>query len=125
MASLVEIGPMFLEKIQNLLNVFSHFPNFLPLENNGPFIWINLNPLHPMLLCAKFGRYWPCGSGEEDVLKFVNVFSQFRNYLPLEKGRTFIWTNLSPLHPKMIYAKFGWNWPSGYGEGDENVKSLW
>ena len=35
----------------------------------------------------------------------------------------FIKTNLNPLHPKMLCAKFGWNWPSGSGE-DENVKSL-
>ena len=35
----------------------------------------------------------------------------------------FIWRNLNPLHPRMHCAKFGWNWPSGYGE-DENVKSL-
>ena len=26
---------------------------------------------------------------------FVNVFSLFRNYLPLEKGGSFIWTNLN------------------------------
>ena len=26
------------------------------------------------------------GSGEEDFLNFVNVFSLFCNYLPLEKG---------------------------------------
>ena len=37
----------------------------------------------------------------------------------------FIWTNLNPLHPRMLCAKFGWNWPSGSGEEDENVKSLW
>ena len=24
----------------------------------------------------------------------------------------------------MLWAKFGWNWPSGSGEEDENVKSL-
>ena len=36
----------------------------------------------------------------------------------------FIWTNLNPLHPRMFCAKFGWNWPSGSGEEDENVKSL-
>ena len=24
----------------------------------------------------------------------------------------------------MLYAKFGWNWPSGSGEEDETVKSL-
>ena len=100
------------------------------------FIWTNINPFHPSMLCAKFGWNWPSGSGEEDFLissmyfhyfviippwkrgpsfkqtwipsakdvlcqvwlklaqwfwrrrflNFVNVFSLFRNYLPLEKG---------------------------------------
>ena len=36
----------------------------------------------------------------------------------------FIWIKLNPLHPRMLYAKFGWNWPSGSGGEDENVKSL-
>ena len=39
------------------------------------------------MLCAKFGWNWPSSSGGEDFFNFVNVFSLFRNYLPLEKGR--------------------------------------
>ena len=35
-----------------------------------------------------------------------------------------IWTNLNPLHPRMLYAKFGWNWPIGSWEEVENRKSL-
>ena len=31
---------------------------------------------------------------------------------------------MNPLHPGILCAKFGWNWPSGSGEEDENVKSL-
>ena len=58
-----------------------------PLKRLGPFIWTNLNPLHSRILCAKFGWNWPSGSGEEDFLNFLNAFSLFRNYLPLEKGR--------------------------------------
>ena len=27
-----------------------------------------------------------------------------------------IWTNLNPLHPRMLCAKFGWNWPIGSEE---------
>ena len=27
-------------------------------------------------------------------------------------------------HPRIFCAKFGWNWPCGSGEEDENVKSL-
>ena len=38
------------------------------------------------MLCAKFVLNWPSGSGEEDFFNFVNVFSVFHNYLPLEKG---------------------------------------
>ena len=29
---------------------------------------------------------------------------------------SFRWTNLNPLHPRMLCAKFGWNWPNGSGE---------
>ena len=29
------------------------------------FIWKNLNPLHPRMLCTKFGWNWSSGSGEE------------------------------------------------------------
>ena len=49
---------------------------------------------------------------------FVNVFSLFPSYLPLEKDRALIWTNLNPLHPRMHFAKFGCNWPSGSGDED-------
>ena len=31
-----------------------------------PFIWIKLNPLHPRMLCAKFGWNWHSGSGEKE-----------------------------------------------------------
>ena len=117
---------------------FHHFVIISPRKRAGPFIWTTLNPLHPRMLCAKFGRNWLRGSGEEDFLisskyfhhfviispwkragahhlnkfespspkdalcqvwlklaqwfwrrrffNFVNVFSLFCNYLPLEKG---------------------------------------
>ena len=43
---------------------------------------------------------------------------------PWKRAGPFIWTNLNPHHPRMLCAKFGWNWPSGSGDEDENVKSL-
>ena len=62
------------------------------------------------MLCAKYDWNWPTGSGEEDFfLKLVNLFTLFCNYPPLEKGGLLLWTNLNPLHPRMICAKFGWN----------------
>ena len=39
-----------------------------------------------------------------------------------KRAGPFIW-NLNSLYPSMHCAKFGWNWPSGSGEDDENVKS--
>ena len=66
--------------------------------------------------CVKFGWNWPC-----DYFNFVNVFLLFRDYLPLEKGKTLHLKknqNLIFLHPRMICDKFGWNWSSGSWEED-------
>ena len=34
----------------------------------------------------------------------------------------FNWRNLNPLHPRMFFAKFGWNWPGGSWKEVENRK---
>ena len=80
------------------------------------FIWINLNPLHPRMICAKFGWNWPSGSGKEDFLNLSMYFRYFVIISIWKKAAPFIWTNFNPLHPRMLWAKFGWNWPSGFGE---------
>ena len=118
---LIEIGSVVLEKRNFLISLFR---NYLPLEKAGPFIWINLNSLHPRMLCAKFGWNWLSGSGEEDFLISSMYFHYFVIISPWKRAEPSIWTNLNPLHPRMLCAKFGWNWPSGSGEEDENVKSL-
>ena len=51
-------------------------------------------------------------------------FHYFIIISPWKGAGPFILTNLNPLHPGILCAKFGWNWPSGSGEVDENVKSL-
>ena len=51
-------------------------------------------------------------------------FHYFVIISPWKRAGPFIWINLNPLHPRMLCAKFDWNWPSGSGEEDENVKSL-
>ena len=56
--------------------------HYLLYENWMFFIWAHLNPFHLKMHYAKFGWNWLCG-----FLNFVNVFTLFRNYLPLEKGR--------------------------------------
>ena len=94
------------------------------MRNYWFFIWRNLNPLHPRMLCAKFGWNWLSGSGEEDFLILSMYFHFFVIISPWKRTGPFIWTNLNPLHPRMLCAKFGWNWPSGSRVEDENVKSL-
>ena len=125
-------------------------------------LWTNLNPIHPRMLCAKFGWNWSSDSGEEDFLissmyfrYFViispwkragptwisftrrcilpslveigsvvlfKILSMYFYYLviisPWKREGPFIWTKLNPLHPRLLCAKFGWNWPSGSGEED-------
>ena len=80
------------------------------------FIWRNLNPIHPRKLCAKFSWNWPSGSGEEEFLISSMYFRYFLIISPWKRAGPFIWTNLNPLQPRMLCAKFGWNWLSGSGE---------
>ena len=64
---LFEISPVILKK--NFLKFHQCillFQIISPWKRLWPFIWPNLNPHHPRMLCAKFGWYWPSGSGEED-----------------------------------------------------------
>ena len=96
----------------NFVNVFSLFRNYLPLGKGGA---LHLNKLESP---SPFQWFW-----RRKFLNFVNFFSLFLYYLLMEKGGPFIWTNLNPLHPRMLCAKFGWNWPSGFEE-DENVRSF-
>ena len=92
--------------ICDLLNVlilsmyFRYFVIISPWKRAGPFIWTNLNLLHPRMLCDKIGCNWPSSSGEEDFFNFVNVFSLFRNYLPLEKGGALNLNKLESPSPK-------------------------
>ena len=42
-----------------------------------------------------------------------------------KRVRPFNWRILNPIHPRILCAKFSWNWSSGSGEEEEeNVKSL-
>ena len=97
---------------------FRYFVIISPWKRAGPFIWTNLNPLHPRMLCAKFSWNWLSDSGEEDFLILSMYFHYFVIISPWKRAGPFIWTNLNPLYPRMLCAKFGWNWLSGSGEED-------
>ena len=53
---------------------------------------------------------------EKKILNFVNVFSLFRNYFPLEKGGALHLNKLESSSPRVALCQFGWNWSSGSGE---------
>ena len=38
-----------------------------------PFIWINLNSLHPRILCVKFGYDLVFGSGDDKIYKVMTT----------------------------------------------------
>ena len=61
----LKLAQWFWRRFFNFFNVFLLFLNDLPWKRAGPFIWRNLNLLHPRMLCAKFGWNWPSGSWEE------------------------------------------------------------
>ena len=53
-----------------------------------------LDPLHPRMLCAKFGCNWSSGSGEEDFKILSMYYCYFTIISILEKGSVLIWTNM-------------------------------
>ena len=66
-------------------------------------------------------RVWPFIWTNKDAL--CQVWLVLENYLPLEKDVALHLNKLDPLHQRMLCVKFSWNWLSGSGEEDENVKS--
>ena len=92
------------------VNVFSLFQSYLSLEKGGiPHLnKLELAEISPVVL-------------EEKIFLILSMY--FRYFViisPWDRVGPFIWTNLNPLHPRMLCAKFGWNWPSGSGEEDKN-----
>ena len=114
--SLVEIGLVVLEKIFfNFVNVFSLFLNFLLLEK-GRALHLNKieSPSPKDDLCQVWLKlakwFW-----RKRFLNLVNVFSNFRNYLPLEKGGALQLDKIESLSPEdalcQVWLKLGqWFW---------------
>ena len=96
---------------------FCYFVVISPWKRVWPFIFTNLNTLNQGCFASSLFilTQWFL---IRRFLNFVNVYSLFRNYLPLEKG-------LDSHHPSMLCAKFGWNWPSGSWEEDISISSMY
>ena len=70
----------------NFVNVFSLYRNYLPLEKDGA---LHLNKLESPSSKDSLCQVWlklPQWLWRRRFFNFVNVFSLFRNYLPVEKG---------------------------------------
>ena len=89
-----------MKKIVKFRQSISLFRNYLLLEKDGGLHLNNLNSLYPRRHCANFGENCTDGSGEEDFSNFVNIFSLFLNYLPLEKGGALHLNKLESPSPK-------------------------
>ena len=53
-----------------------YFPYFVIIsrwKRSWPFIWTNLNSIHPRMLCVTFSWNWPSSSSSEDFFNSVNV----------------------------------------------------
>ena len=91
----------------NFVNVFSLFLNYLLLEKGGP---LHLNkfesPSHKDALCQVWLKlaqwFW---RRRFFKLNFVNVFSLFRNYLPLENGGALHLNKLEFPSPKDVLCQ--------------------
>ena len=97
---------------------FHYFVIISPWNRTGTFIWTNLNPLHPRMLCAKCGWNWLSGSREEDYSFLSMYFCYIIIISPWERAGSFIWTNLNPLHPRIL-------WPSLVDIGSVVLKKIW
>jgi hypothetical protein len=61
------------------------------LKRIWPFIWTNLNSLHPGIICIKFNWIWPADSGEEDFKKCSVYFYTFAIISPWRMAIPFVW----------------------------------
>ena len=106
------------------VNVFSLFRFYLPLEY-GMTLHLNKHdfPSPKDALCQVWLKLalWFL---RRRFLKFVNVFSPFPYYLPLEKGGVLHLNKLESPSPKNALCQVWLKLASGSWEEDENVKSL-
>ena len=110
----VEISQVVLEEqiYLNFIKVFSLFRYYLILEEVRALYSNKFESHSPKNACTKFGWNLPSGSGVIFFFKFRQSISlsiiSISLLSPPQKG-----INLNSLHPWMLCAKFGWNWPSG------------
>ena len=93
----------------NFLNVFSLFPNYLPLEKTWRILFTH-GCFVPSLVEIMAQWFW-----RRRFYTFINAFSEFPNYLPLEKDKALLLNKLESPSPKdalcQVWLKLAqWFW---------------
>ena len=96
--------------------IFSIYFYYFAIISPWGRVWAFICKL-PKMLCTKFGWNWP-SSFKERILNIFNIILLLRFYLPFESGLALYLYKLESLHPRMLCAKFGWNWPRSSREDD-------
>ena len=61
-----------------------------------------------------------------NMFKILSMyFCYFVIISPCKRAWPFIWTNLNSLNWRVLWAEFGWNWPSGSGEVDFLILTMY
>ena len=99
-AKFVKIGPVVLRRFYKIINVFSPYSYYLPLEKG---LALHLKKSESASLKdalnqvrLKFALWFL----RKKLLKFVNVISLFLYYIPLDKGVALFWNKLESPIPK-------------------------
>ena len=106
----------------NFVNVFLLFHYYLPLKKGGALLLNKLEsssakyPLHQVWLKLAQG-FW-----RRRFFNIINVFSLFRNYFPLEKGKALHLNKLEFPLPKDALCQVWLKLAQWSGEEDSNFK---
>ena len=65
------------------------------------------------MLHIKFRGNRPAGSGEEDILRVITIYGRGGHFGHVTQMPR---TNFRSPYPRRLHIKFGFDWPSGFGE---------
>ena len=110
-------GLLWKRRLLIFVNVFSVFHYYPLMKKDGPIIWTNLNPHHPIDLWWFVPSLVKIGPVvlKKKIFYFVNVFSLFCYYLPLWNDVALYLNKLQSPSPKdalyQVWSKWAqWFW---------------
>ena len=75
----------------------------------------NYDGLDSAMLHTRFRGNRPIGSGEEDFFRVFTIYAHGGHFGHVTRVPR---TNFRSPYPKRLHIKFGFDWPSGFGEED-------